>query len=309
MNDKRPDDLRTEKLLRAATYAAVSVAIFLAAIKGFAWLKTGSVSLLSSLVDSLLDAFASLVNFVAVHQALRPASKKFRFGRGKLEPLAALAQAAFISGSALLVLYEAGRRLVNPEPVRASEWGIGVMVVSIAATLALVTFQRHVARRSGSLAIGADQLHYTGDLLANAAVIAAIVLSASVGWLWADPVFGLAIGAFILVSAWRIAVKALAMLLDRELPDEDRKKILAMAVRHAEVVAAHDLRTRASGRDLFIQLHLELPRDMTLFRAHAIADTVEREIMDAFPNAEVIIHQDPDGLAEQHPPFAERVRE
>ncbi|MEQ8167170.1 MAG: cation diffusion facilitator family transporter, partial [Alphaproteobacteria bacterium] len=244
-DDAGPGDPRAgERLLRRATYLAVGVALLLAAVKAVAWFLTGSVSLLSSFIDSLLDAVASAVNLIAVREALRPATAAYRFGRGKLEPMAGLFQAAFISGSALLLFSEAIERLVEPEPIRAGGFGIAVMLFSIVATVALVWFQRHVVRRTKSLAISADSLHYTGDLLANSAVIIAILLTTQLGWHMADPIFGLGIAGYILYNAWRIAVRAFQMLLDRELDEADRDKIRAIAMSHPEVMALHDLRTR-----------------------------------------------------------------
>lgn len=294
---------RVATLMRRATYASVVTAAALIVAKLAAYLATGSVSLLSTLLDSLLDAAASLVNLVAVRAALTPADREHRFGHGKAEPLGALAQAAFITGSAIFLVFEAGTRLVNPQPLENSAVGIAVMLFSIVATLLLVGYQRRVIRLTNSVAIKADSLHYVGDLMVNGSVIVALLLVSQFGWWLADPLFGIGIALYILYMAWQIARGALDMLMDRELPDEDRKRIRAIAMAHPEVQSLHDLKTRGAGPATFIQLHLEMDGRMSLYEAHAVADAVEAEIRAAFPGAEVIIHQDPVGVAEDRARF------
>jgi ferrous-iron efflux pump FieF len=300
---ERVDRRRAARLMRLATYASVATAVALILIKLGAWWATESVSLLSSLMDSLLDMAASLVTLLAVRQALVPADREHRFGHGKAEPLAALLQAGLISGSALFIGIEAGKRLIEPEPVEQGVVGIGVMLVSIALTFALTRVQRFVVRRTGSTAIAADSLHYLSDLLMNAAVILALLLASEFGILRADPVIALGVAAYILYSAVQIARGALDMLMDRELPAEQRARVLAVVRAHDEVLGVHDLKTRASGPRSFIQLHLELDGGMTLYRAHAVAEAVEAELQTAFPDAEVIIHQDPYVLGEETPQY------
>lgn len=291
-----PDSARAARLMRQATYASLGVATLLIVIKVAAWWLTDSVAVLSSLLDSLLDAAASLVNLLAVRHALTPADREHRFGHGKAEPLAGLAQSAFITGSALLLLSEAVHRFFAPMPVAHGEIGIGVMVVSILLTVALVTYQRRVAGETGSVAIGADRLHYTGDVLLNGSVIVSLVLSSWWNLNVLDPIFGVAIGAFVLVSALKIGRASFDLLMDRELPDDDRARIKAIALNHPEVRSIHELRTRSAGTSIFVQFHMELDGAMSLRRAHEISDAVEAELMAAFPQAEVIIHQDPAGL-------------
>ncbi len=284
--------------MRLATYASVVTAAILIAVKLVAWLYTDSISLLSTLVDSVLDVFASLINLAAVRHALTPADKEHRFGHGKAEPLAALGQAAFISGSALFLIFEAGHRLFDPEPLAHTTLGIWVMVFAIAATFALTRFQAYVVRKTGSMAIRADSLHYVGDLLVNISVIVALLLVAELGWLWVDSVFSLAIAVYISTNAWRIAHGAYDMLMDRELPDEERQRIKEIVLGHPRVIDLHDLRTRSSGPYAFIQIHLELDGAMSLLESHEIADEVEARIRGAYPEAEVLIHQDPHGIEE-----------
>ncbi len=291
------------RLLRLATYAAVAVAAVLILAKLAAWFLTDSVAILSSLMDSVLDVGASLVNMYAVAHALVPADREHRFGHGKAEALAGLAQSAFISGSALFLVAEAGQRLIEPRPIAREDAGIAVMVLSLVLTAGLVLFQRYVVKRTRSIAISADSVHYKGDILANLGVIAALVLAGRFGWIYADAIVALIVAAYILFGAWGIIRGALDQLMDRELPEEQRARIRGIALAHARVEDVHDLRTRSSGLQTFIQLHLELDGDLTLLRAHELADEVEAAIRAAFPGAEVIIHQDPAGLEEWHPDF------
>jgi len=298
---------RADRLRRLATYASVSVAGLLIAAKFAAWLETGSVALLSSLVDSLLDAVASLVNLIAVRHAMSPADREHRFGHGKAEPLAVLGQSAFIIGSAMLLLAEAVRRLIWPVPVENPPAGIAVMVLSIVVTIALVLYQRHVVRRTGSIAITADELHYRGDLVVNVSVIIALVLGPILGLPILDPLFGAGIGIWILYSAARLVRLSLVQLMDRELPDDERERIREIAQSHPDVVAAHDLRTRIAGPTAFIQIHIEMDGTLSLLRAHEISDEVEAQLRAAYPHAEVMIHQDPEGIEEPRSNFPRRV--
>jgi len=296
-----------DRLRRMATYASVAVAAVLIAVKFASWLETGSVALLSSLVDSLLDAVASLVNLVAVRHAMSPADREHRFGHGKAEPLAVLGQSAFITGSAMLLLAEAVRRLIWPVPVENPPAGIAVMIFSIAVTIALVLYQRHVVRRTGSIAITADEIHYRSDLVLNTSVIAALLLGSVLDFPLLDPLFGAAIGIWIVYSAVRLARLSLFQLMDHELPDEEREKIRAIAQSHPDVAAAHDLRTRVAGPTAFIQIHIEMDGGLSLIRAHEISDEVEAELRAAYPHAEVMIHQDPEGIEEPRTNFPRRV--
>lgn len=287
------------RLMKLATYAAVGVAVSLICVKFVAWLMTDSVSLLSTLVDSLLDVGASVVNLLAVRHALVPADDDHRFGHGKAESLAGLAQAAFISGSAVFLLLQASERLYNPSPVHNSLVGYSVMGIAIVATGALVIFQRYVVKRTGSVAIAADSTHYTMDVLVNASVIVSLFLATEMGWMLADPLFAIAIAFYILRGAYEVGIAAYHVLMDRELPDHERKNIVAIAMAHPQVLDTHDLRTRQSGPDMFIQIHLEMPRDFTLIAAHDVAEEVMHEIQAAYPRAEVLTHQDPQGVEEQ----------
>jgi ferrous-iron efflux pump FieF len=292
-------DADAQRLRERATRASLAVAAVLIAVKFAAWIGTGSVALLSSLVDSLVDAAASLVTFFAVRQAAVPPDREHRFGHGKAEPLAALAQSAFLVGSALWLMAEAIRGLVSPEPVENQPAGIAVMLFSMILTAALVTYQRYVVRRTGSLAVGADELHYRGDILLNLGVIATLAISSGVSVPLLDPLFGAGVGVWVIYNAVKIARLSLTQLMDRELPDAERARGRAIAESHPEVTAVHDIRTRVAGPTAFIQMHIEMDGAMNLLRAHEISDEVETQLRQAFPHAEIIIHEDPAGIEER----------
>ncbi|HXH72864.1 MAG TPA: cation diffusion facilitator family transporter [Mariprofundaceae bacterium] len=304
MNETPITPAESARLMRLATYASTATAVTLIAAKLVAWLMSDSVSMLATLIDSSLDALASLLNLFAVRHALTPPDKQHRFGHGKAEALAGLGQATFITGSAAFLFLEAIGRFLRPVEIQAVGTGVAIMLFSIAATVALLTFQRHVIRMTGSTAIKADALHYKTDLLVNGSVIVALLL-AVYGWPGFDAVFGIAIAFYIIYSAWEIVREALDHLMDKELPAEDREKIKQIARRHPDTRGIHDLRTRQAGNTVFIQLHLELDDQLTLLKAHRIADEVEAELMQAFPGAEVIIHEDPVSLKEVQPEFIE----
>ena len=289
---QRAGPQESARLMRLATYASVSVALVLIVAKLIAWQQSGSVSLLATLVDSGLDALASLVNLIAVRHALSPADHEHRFGHGKAEALAGLGQAALITGSSLFLMHESAQRMLAPVPIESFKVGMWVMVFSIAMTLLLLTFQRYVILRTDSTAIRADALHYRTDLLVNASVLLALGLS-HWGWPGFDALFAMAIAFYILYSAWEIISHAFDHLMDRELPDEDREAIERTVLAHREVRGVHDLRTRRSGTAVFVQMHIELDDDLSLLEAHRIADEVEGEVVRAYPGAEVIIHPDP----------------
>lgn len=294
------DPQEIAKLLRLATYASISVALILIIAKLVAWGLSDSVSLLATLIDSVLDALASLINLVAVRHALTPADKEHRFGHGKAEALAGLSQSMFIAGSAGFLLLEAGRRLISPIAVEAVGTSMLVMVFSIVATLLLLGFQRHVIRKTNSTAIRADALHYRTDVLVNASVILALWLSVK-GWAGFDALFACAIAIYILYSAWEIITVSYDHLMDRELPDPQREEIEKLVLQHKSARGLHDLRSRHSGTMTFIQLHLELDDDLSLLEAHKISDEVELSLLEAFPGSEIIIHIDPQSVVGQEP--------
>ena len=285
-------DTKRETLLPLATYASVATAILLVGLKTWAWLASGSVSLLASLVDSLTDSLASIVNLFAVRLALRPADDNHPFGHGKAESLSALAQSAFIGGSAVFLLLNAVERLLHPQPLQQTTLGIAVMLVSLLLTLALVLFQRWVLRRAQSQAVSADSLHYVTDFASNIVVLVALVLAAW-GWQRADAVLALLLGGWIFWSAAKIAIEAVNTLMDKALPPADVARIEAAALAVPGVLGIHDLRTRLSGARHFIQMHIDLDARLNIVEAHDIAVAVAAQIRALFEDAEVIIHQDP----------------
>ncbi len=298
------DDLaQSGRMMQRAAWAAVAVASALVIAKAVAYIVTDSIAMMSSLADSALDVFTSSINLLAIRHALMPADREHRFGHGKAEPLAGLFQAAFISGSVAFLLIESVSRLIAPHKVEQPGIGIAVMVAAIVVTVALVAFQQLTVRRTKSVAVGADRMHYVGDLLVNGGVIVGIFLSSQFGWLEADPVIGIGISVILAWSAWTVFIQSYNQLMDRELPDDQRNRIKSIVLRHAEVKNIHDLRTRAAGINTFIQFHIELDPAISLVRAHEVSDQVEADVMAAFPHAQVIIHQDPAGL-EQPPVFA-----
>ncbi|MDQ6950070.1 MAG: cation diffusion facilitator family transporter [Mariprofundales bacterium] len=286
------------KLMRRATYASATVAVVLIAIKAVAWMWTDSVSLLATLMDSSLDALGSLLNMIAVHHALSPADREHRFGHGKAEALSGLAQAMFVAGSALFIILQALRRLLHPHPLEMAIVGVGVMAASVVITMLLIAYQSMVVRKTGSLAIRADSLHYRSDLYINIGVLCSLLLS---GMMWPsfDALVALGIVGFLIHSVWEIMRSALHDLMDHELSEDDRACIKKAVYSYDGVRGMHDLRTRRSGLTTFIQLHLELDDDITLFQAHAISDQVEAALRALFPQSEILIHEDPASLMEQ----------
>ena len=246
-NSEIVDQPEARRAMRLASYASLIFALILIVAKTSAWLARVSVAILSSFVNSLLDAIGSVVTLVAIQHSPQPADHEHRFGHGKVEALAALTQSAFIGSLAVILVFEAGAPASDPRPIEKGEIGIYVMLFSISLTISLVMFQRWAIAKSGSIAISADSLHSQGDLFLNTAVIAAILLVCTLGWLIADPILGAAIAFYILWSAYRIVRNSLDMLMDRKLPDTENEKIRQIALMHESVKAVHDLRTRQSG--------------------------------------------------------------
>ena len=280
------------RLVNSAALAATSLASLLLLVKIFAWWYTGSVSLLAALVDSLVDIAASLTNLFVVRYALQPADEEHTFGHGKAESLAALAQSMFISGSALFLFLTGIQHLSTPAEMRAPMVGVVVTLIALFSTLVLVAFQRWVVRKTHSLAIRADMLHYQSDVIMNGAILAALGLS-WYGFKRADALFALGIGVWILYNALRMGYEAVQLLLDRALPEAEKTQIATIATGWPGVEGVHDIRTRLSGPTRIIQLHLELNDHLTLFQAHLIAEEVEKALLKAFPGSDITIHQDP----------------
>jgi len=286
---------RRSELTRRAALASIAMALFLIGLKTWAALQTSSMAMLGSLADSGLDLVASLVVLLGVRVAAQPADADHRFGHGKAEALAALVQIILIILSALFIGYRSIERLLEGAQTADAELGIGVSLVAIALTFALITYQRHVIRRTGSVAIGTDRLHYASDLVLNGSVIVALALDQYAGLPGSDAVFGLLIALWLLWGAWTSSSYALDQLMDREWPDELRARFLTAAAEYPELAGLHDLRTRASGTHHFAQFHVWVPADWTVREAHDRMDRIEEQLQRRFPGTEILIHLDPEG--------------
>lgn len=280
------------KLIYTAATAAICIAILLVILKGIAWWLSGSVSLLAGLTDSLLDSIASLVNFMAITVALKPADDDHRYGHGKAEALAGLAQAAFITISAIIVAWQGVNKLLHPEPLESTSWSLIVIVFSIVITAVLLAFQHYVIKKTSSTAIAADSLHYRSDLLLNISILIALLCNYW-GWQSSDAIFGIGISFYILWSAISIAKESTSILMDEELPSEIMDQVMEITKDIPDIMGVHDLRSRKSGTDWFIQLHLELPEDMILKEAHCRCVELRKTLQNHWPNADIIIHADP----------------
>jgi ferrous-iron efflux pump FieF len=279
-----------------AGMASLTVVTILIIAKAAVYWQSGSAAVLASFTDSMTDAAASIINFMAIRYSLRPADEEHRHGHGKAEGLAAMFQGAFIFGAGVFLIMESLSRFAGHAPVTDYAVSIGVMGFAMLLSMALVAVQNHSLRHAPSLAIEADRAHYTGDIIINGGVI--IILLAlyfgAPGWL--DPVFAIGVAGWLAHTAWDIAKKGIDMLLDRELPEEQRTRILEIAQSHKDVKAVHDLRTRKSGMQIYISFDIEADPEFSLRRAHAVSLAVEKAVYREFPNAEIMIHIDPHGI-------------
>ena len=295
------------RLTRGAAYASISMALFLSVLKLWAVWRTDSTAMLGSLADTGLDLVASIATLVGVWIAAQPADLEHRFGHGKAEALSAMFQVVLIALSAIGIAVRAVSQLLAGERVAAANEGVIVSLVAIVATFALLAWQRHVIRKTGSLAIRTDNVHYKSDLFLNLGVIAALALDHYAGIAGADPVFGLAIAAWLAWGAWRASSEAIDHLMDKEWPEDRREQFLAVLARHPELRGVHDLRTRTSGAHDFVQFHAMVDGAMTVAEAHRVMDELEARIESEFPGVEVLIHPDPEGLINEQGVAAEEL--
>jgi ferrous-iron efflux pump FieF len=296
-------------LTTTAAIASTTMAVFLIGLKAWAAYRTDSTAMLGSLADSGLDLVASVIVLLAVRVAAQPADREHRFGHGKAEALAALVQVILITLSALLIGFRSVQRLIAGAQTSDAELGIGVSLVAMLLTIGLISYQRYVVRRTGSLAIGTDRLHYSSDLMLNASVIAALVLDQYARIVGADAVFGIVIALWLAWGAWRSSTNALAQLMDREWPDELRKQFLAATKEYPALAGLHDLRTRSSGTHYFAQFHVWVPADWTVQEAHDRLDAIEEELQQRFPNTEILIHVDPEGQTDRETLLPQEITE
>ena len=297
------------KLTARAAMASTAMAILLIGLKSYAAIETSSMAMLGSLADSSLDLVASLIVLLAVRIAAVPADHDHRFGHGKAEALAALVQVIIITVSAAFIGLRAVQRLVAGAKTGQAELGIGVSIIAIVLTVALISYQRHVVKRTGSLAIGTDRLPDSSDLLLNGAVIVPLALEQYFGWAGADAVFGILIALWLAWAAWTASSNALNQLMDREWPEERRASFLAAAREYPELAGLHDLRTRSSGTHYFAQFHVWVPADWTVQHAHDQLDRVEEELQKRFPDTEILIHVDPEGQTDRETLLPQEITE
>jgi ferrous-iron efflux pump FieF len=300
MSETHPQHQAHGDLTRRAALASVSMASLLLLLKGYASWATGSVAMLGSLADTVLDLVTSLITLYGVRLAAMPADRDHRFGHGKAEALAALFQVGVITFSALGIAWRAIDRLAHGAATAHAEYGIAASLIAIAATMVLVVYQRRVIARTGSVAIQTDYLHYSSDLALNGSVIVALLLDQYAGIRSADPILGLAIAGWLIWSAWRASSAAIDQLMDKEWPEEKRRRFIEVAARHPELKGLHDLRTRSSGMHDFVQFHVWVDPNMTVAEVHKVMDEVEHKLEAEFPGCEVLIHPDPEGHVD-HP--------
>ena len=282
-------------LNRSAAMASIAVALLLVALKAWAAWSTGSTAMLGSLADTVLDLVASMATLAGVWVAAQPADQQHRFGHGKAEALAAMFQVVLISISALTLAFRAVEQFLAGARTEAASEGIAVSAIAMGATLALLAWQRHVIRKTGSLAISTDHVHYQSDLLLNLAVIAALALDQYVGIAGSDPVFGLLIAGWLGWGAWGASQAAIEQLMDKEWPEDKRRQFVKVMARHPELRGVHDLRTRTSGNRDFVQFHVWVDPDLTVREAHRVMDEIELKLLAEFPGVEILIHPDPEG--------------
>ena len=291
-----PVDHQTTLRQRAAA-ASLATAFTLVLIKLGAVIVTGSVAILSTLLDSAADFIAAFVTLIGVHHAAKPADRKHRFGHGKADALSALAHGVFIAAAGLMITADAGRRLLfSPEPVATPQIGLLAMAACFAITGILVLYQRHVVRQAGSQAIRADCLNHSGDLLTMAAVVLSLLVSKATGFLWVDPLAALLIAIWLFFNATRVTMSAIDELMDRELPASYRNEVESLITDHPDVHDLHDLRTRGAGPSVFIDVHCEIDGSLSLDDVHKVMDEIEDKLEHDFPNAEITIHPEPAGI-------------
>ena len=286
-------------LNKSAAAASISAALVLLALKGWAAWSTGSTAMLGSLADTTLDLVASLATLLGVWIAAQPADDKHRFGHGKAEAIAAMFQIVLISISALGIAARAIEQLMGGGEVAAAGEGIAVSMIAILVTFALIGWQRYVIRRTKSLAIKTDNVHYQSDLLLNLAVIVALALEVFAGLRGADALFGLGIAGWLAWGAWQASQEAIDQLMDHEWPEEKKARFLDLLARNPDITGVHDLRTRTSGNKDFVQFHIWVDGKMTVREVHKVMDEIEDRIHAEFPEVEILIHPDPEGLVDE----------
>lgn len=295
---KKVNNENKDNLKKVAVTASIVVSTLLCVIKTFASVYTGSLAVLSSLIDSLSDVFASSISYIAVKFSTKPANCSHRYGYGRAESLSALVQAAFVAGSGLFVLYDGITRLVNPTPLHQTTFGIMVMVISLGITIVLISFQKYVAKVTNSIAISADSAHYVVDILTNSSIILSLIIIKIFNINWFDILTAALISVYLIYNAYKIAADAIGALTDKELNDEIRNKVIEIIKQCEGVKGFHDLRSRDLGGVYLFEIHLEFDGNLNLFQTHELTENVENKIKAEFDNAQIIVHQDPFGIKE-----------
>ena len=290
---------QSDKLKNASVLASISLAVFLILLKTVAFLKTDSLAIFSSLVDSVTDLFASAISGIAVYFSTKPATNNHRYGFGKTEALSALFQALFVGVSGLFVLVDGINRLVNPVEIKDTELGLYIMITSVILTALLVLFQSYVAKKTNSLAIKADMAHYVVDFLTNGTVIISLVLVKVFGFVYFDIIAAIFISIYLIYNAYDLAKESVDMITDKELGEDVRCNIENIIKKCNDVHGVHDLRTRSLGDIYFIEMHIEIDGNFTLNKAHEITENVEKKIKELYANSQILIHQDPLGIDEE----------
>ena len=291
--------ISNNKLQNLAAIASIATATLLCVLKAGAAIASGSLAILSSMIDSLSDIAASLITFIAVRFSQKPLSYTHRYGYGRAESISALFQAAFIIGSALFIIYDAADRFFHNKLIADTTIGIAVMLICLLCTVMLLLLQRYVIKKTQSLAIKADSQHYLVDLLSNTAVIISLLVVQYWHWKWFDILTAIIIALYLIFNAYDLAKQALNELTDAELAEPIKQQILQTALTEKGVMGVHDLRTRCAGSQMFIEMHVEFDGKQTLYQTHDLSEKIENKIMQDFPTAQVIIHQDPYGIKEK----------
>ncbi|WP_366522639.1 cation diffusion facilitator family transporter [Hydrogenimonas sp.] len=280
---------------KRATIVSSSVATVLVIVKLIVGIVSGSVAVLASAIDSGLDLAVSLFNYFAVTNAEKPASEKFNYGLGKVEAIAAVIEGVVITMSGLFIGYKAVMKIIHPEPITHLDASIGVMILSIVMTGALVAYLNHVAKVTQNMVIKSDALHYKTDLLSNGAILVSLAVIYFTDFFMVDAILGILIAVYIIYSAYELIHEGILMLLDVALEEEIVEKIKEAIVNEPGVTDYHWLKTRKAGNDYFVDVHLVFNPEMSLLEAHRIGDNVEEKIKAIDPKADwlINIHLDP----------------
>ncbi|WP_428023167.1 cation diffusion facilitator family transporter [Arcobacter sp.] len=280
---------------RKATVVSSTVAAILTLIKLVVGIASGSVAVLASAVDSILDMFVSLFNYFAISNAEKPADKYFNYGRGKIEALASVIEGTIITLSGLFLLYQAIEKAITGEVSKYLEESLVVMLISLIITISLVVYLNYVSKKTHSMVIKADALHYKTDVYTNIAVLASLILVNLTGYEIVDVFIGGAISLYIIYSAYELIQNGVLVLLDKAVDEDTVKQIEKIFLAEERVNNQHLLKTREVGNKIFVEVHLVFDCLITLMEAHKISDRIENKIrkINKEKNWIINIHMDP----------------